>query len=462
MLNSLRGRLLILSAILLCGLMLLMGWLLTKFYYGSQISHMRDQLRLHSHSILAVADYRHGELKLPAVLADALFNQPDSGLYAQLVDAKNQKVWASVSAKELSSLGQDWAPAGEWRYSSASRTINGEVHRLFVARFGVQWGIPSTKTQAPEWNLILMEDMNPLFERVESYKKRIWVVLFVLSFLLVAIQLLVLKWGLRPLNLIAEDLTELQKGKQKNLTGIYPKELVPLTSNLNRLITTERNQRERYRNTLADLSHSLKTPLTVVSGIIDQPNITEKDKSELAEQIQRMTQTIQYQLQRSMMGGQSMATQKLEVSPMVRSVVNALSKVYADSGLMVTTELAPDCYFYGDENDLLEVVGNLMDNACKYGHGRVAVRTQNLNQGWSLIVEDDGPGIEQNMLQEILKRGVRLDSLTSDAQTGQGLGLALVKDIVEAIDAKLSVDRSELGGCRFTVTFKNFNEQNTN
>ncbi len=475
MLNSLRSRLLFYSGLLLSALMLLLGWAVVKLYYSSQLNELREQMRLHSHSILAVAEYQEpnhqhsdGRVVFPAAMAEPLLNSPDSGFYAQLVDQNNRVIWASRSAQRYPVLGQQTAPLGEWRYSTATRTkqdvSESQINEtLFVARFGIQWQ-PNVVT-----NLVLMRDMGPLLLRVEGLKHRLWVILSLLSAMLIGIQLLVLKWGMQPLKQLAVDLHALQQGKQAHLLGRYPAELKPLIANLNHVLETERNQRERYRNTLSDLSHSLKTPLTVANGVVEklQPKqpIAVQEKTELTQQLSRMSQIIQYQLQRSMLGGQSLAFSAVPVRPVIEAVSDALRKVYADKPVDIRHVFVDACEFIGDENDLMEITGNLMDNACKYGAGQVRVTTQHckpktnttLEDGrWQLIVEDNGQGIQAEQLHTVLQRGVRLDTLGEQANVhGQGLGLALVKDIVVALGAQISVTRSDLGGCRFAVTFPN-------
>ena len=479
MLNSLRSRLLFFSGILLSALMLLLGWAVAKLYYSSQLDELREQLRLHSHSILAVADYHDGAVHFPNALAEPLLNQAGSGLYAQLVDQKNHIVWSSVSAQGYPVLGQQNAPLGDWRYSTASRVLpdinnknKNQSETLFVARYGVQWQSDVVL------NLVLMQDMTPLLNKVAGLKQRLWVLLSALSLLLIGIQLLVLKWGLQPLKQLAIDLKALQQGKQAHMQGQYPAELKPLIANLNHVLETERHQRERYRNTVADLSHSLKTPLTVATGVVEtlfnKQQATAHDIQDLSQQLQRMSQIIQYQLQRSLLGGQSLVFNAVSVSSIVDAVSDALRKVYVDKAVSIETIYHHPCEFIGDENDLMEIVGNLMDNACKYGAGQVRVSTQKApthtdvvratntsgNTCWTLIVEDNGGGLQAEQLHAALQRGVRLDTLTdADQVTGQGLGLALVKDIALSLNAQLSVTRSELGGCRFAVDFPatNFN-----
>ncbi len=445
MLNSLRARLMLLTTLLLAVLMLGIGvWLYQSFYYA-QVNGLQERLRLHSYSLLALADYRSGKLWVPDYLPEERFNHTGSGLYAQILDASDQIVWRSLSAKELPPVSGSNAAPGEWRYSFAR--MQGEEY--MIARLGVNWG--NAGNNNPQFNLLMIENLHDFNRQLIDYRNSMDYALLTFALLLIVMQLLILRWGLAPLRRVSHDLEKLQRGEQADLTGEYPRELQPLTTNLNQLLQSERAQRERYRNMLADLSHSLKTPLAVMSGMVHQPQISDDDRQELERQINTMSERIRFQLQRAVSQAQSFSLQKVAVKPVAESLLGVMKKVYADKHLTLQLVADDDVFFLGDDNDLTEIIGNLLDNACKYGRRQVLISAHNTLSGWQLCVEDDGPGLAEEQHEHVLQRGVRLDTMTA----GQGLGLALVSDILALYDARLSIRESLLGGACFILEFEN-------
>jgi two-component system sensor histidine kinase PhoQ len=260
----------------------------------------------------------------------------------------------------------------------------------------------------------------------------------------------VLGWGLTPLRRLAAEVAAIEAGSTERLVGDYPAEVQPLTSNLNALLDGERSRRERVRNTLADLAHSLKTPLAVLRSA----STTEPGFARLVhEQTAHMEQIVNYQLQRSA-GGSHKLLQLVAVRPLVERLRDTLLKVYADRQLVVDVAIDSQVQFRGDERDFLEITGNVMDNACKYGRGRVWVSaTGGGSSPLSLVVEDDGQGIPAGERERILQRGTRLDQLGSGDGLGHGLGLAVAADIIQSYRGSLDIETSVRGGARVVLHF---------
>ncbi|MFT6824453.1 MAG: two-component system sensor histidine kinase PhoQ [Pseudohongiellaceae bacterium] len=271
------------------------------------------------------------------------------------------------------------------------------------------------------------------------------------------IQFFLMRWGLSPLHRMARDLKQIETGEKNQLAENYPQELQGVTNNLNVLIETERKQQERYRTTLGDLAHSLKTPLAVIAGIMQTLSTKKQDSSEqlaaVEEQLGRMNQIVSYQLQRAVHSNQSSAlARQVLVKPVVEKVLDALAKVYRDKSVCVATQLDSKALFYGDERDLLEVLGNVLDNAFKYSRGEVRITTNSESdefQGLEIVIEDNGYGIGEEKQEFVLQRGARADTLVQ----GQGIGLAVVTDIVSSYQGTIAVGSSELRGAKITMRF---------
>lgn len=440
MLNSLRARIMVSTAVLLTLMMSAVGvWLYQSFNFA-QMDSLKDKLRLHSFSVLALADVQHGQFRLPEFLPEGRFNESGSGLYARVINGSFEQVWQSRSADNIPPFEAVEVKAGEWFYSLARR---GD-HEYLLARYGVSFGLQKND----HFVLTVVEDLSALQRQLYIYRNSLILALGMFGGLLLLMQWLVLRWGLAPLRLVTAKLQRLQQGEESDLAGAYPKELQPLTSNLNQLLQNEQAQRERYRNQLADLSHSLKTPLAVITGLVSEPQLDEADRQELQAQAGLMDERIRFQLQRAVSQAGALSIHRTAVKPVLESLCSALTKVYAGRPVHIRLQCGAQ-QFGGDENDLMEIAGNLLDNACKYGNGQVAVSCGDLEHGWYLKVEDNGPGIATDRRAQILQRGVRLDTM----ETGQGLGLALVADILPQYRGQLSICGSALGGACFCVEF---------
>lgn len=441
MLNSLKVRLLIMTSAILIILTISGGFLLLQSFSVVQMKALKERLKVHSYSILAQVEFYNQQLLLDSKLSDQHFNQPNSGLYAIILNENHQRVWASISAMNLPNFSQTEIKVGQWQYSLAN---NGN-EQLFIARYGVDLGSGKNST----FNIVLLEDMHEINKDLTDYRNTLIILLCSTAIFLFLMQLIILRWGLKPLHQLSDDLKEIQSGEKDELAGSYPKELRPLTSNLNHLLKVEQNQRNRYRNSLADLSHSLKTPISVIQGILYKDTVNKEDLHYIQSQVSKMTNTIRYQLQRAVHGFQGLNINKIAISPMINAVVDAMYKVYADKGLSIKLTLDQECYFQGDENDLMEILGNLIDNACKYCKNNVAIKIEHSDHALVFYFSDDGAGIPALQREAILQRGVRLDTV----EAGQGMGLALVKEILDAYQAEIDVSDSMLGGACFKIVF---------
>ncbi|MEI9875990.1 two-component system sensor histidine kinase PhoQ [Enterobacter ludwigii] len=300
---------------------------------------------------------------------------------------------------------------------------------------------------------IVVVDTIPV-ELKRSYMVWNWFVYVLAANLLLVIPLLWLAawWSLRPL---AREVRELEEHHREKLNPETTRELTSLVRNLNRLLKSERERYDKYRTTLTDLTHSLKTPLAVMQSTLRSMRSSKLsvDDAEpvMLEQISRISQQIGYYLHRaSMRSGSALLSRELHpVAPLLDNLTSALNKVYQRKGVNISLDISPEISFVGEKNDFMEVMGNLLDNACKYCLEFVEVSARQTDNELHIIVEDDGPGIPRNKRDVVFDRGQRADTL----RPGQGVGLAVAREIVDQYDGKIETEDSLLGGARMEVIF---------
>jgi two-component system, OmpR family, sensor histidine kinase PhoQ len=445
--GSLRIRLFLASLVLLP---ILLGFSATTLDYAFRLSletAERDALRSQIYMLLGVAEPGHRSLEIPPVLAEPRFGELQSGLYAWLVDGLNQLAWQSRSA-DLIPVGV--LPGFQHAFSAgyrhfAKQSFNGDD--FFVMSYDTVWQI-SGREQS--YRFIVAHSQKDYKKVLSAYRERLVLWVLGLAGLLMVVQSLIAHWGLSPLRQLAQDLELVEAGASQGLTGLYPDDIRPVIDNLNKVLKTELALRERYRNTLSDLAHSLKTPLAVVRGQLAQPELKPEAGLHLIDdQISRMGMIIDHQLRRaSAQVTQNAARRPLELLPVLQRLATALQKVYAYKRIEIQISVPESLQLTADEADLMEVAGNIMENACKYGLGRVAISSRTEASEWVLEIADDGPGVPELLRQAILERGARADTATS----GQGIGLAVVVDILSSYGGGLTIGTSTWGGACFRVT----------
>ncbi len=442
---SIHQRLLLAASLVLTAFLGLTGLALDKAFRSAAGEALQARLYSSVYALLAAAEEGEaGALKMPPVLTDPRFNRPDSGLYARVVGQQTGYHWESASGvgRELGFVRR-MAP-GEAKIERVELPGNEAVMSL---NFGVVW--EDFNGRELGYTLMVAEDLAPQLEQVAAFRNTLMLWLGGAAVLLLLAQGLVLRWGLSPLRQVAEALTDIESGHSEQLEGSYPRELSPLTSNINSLIRHAQARQQRYRDSLGDLAHSLKTPLAILQGLADQADPVQREQQRLlSEQVGRMNQIVGHQLQRAAASGRTSLTRHLPVGKVVGRLADTLSKVYADKNVVWQIQIPETLGFKGDEGDLMELLGNLMENACKYCRGRVRVSGDLDGGRLCLSVCDDGAGIPADEAEAVLQRGHRADQ----QQPGQGIGLAVVMDILKAYGGRLEIGRSEaLGGAAITL-----------
>ena len=432
---------------------------LDRAFYEAAESALRERLQGYIFAYLAASDTtRSGVLIPPEVGPDPRFDRPaQTGLYAGIIGDKingmKNDQWRSPSAVDRDLPFNEELRAGVVSFSGPVHTTEGD---LFVLAQGVDWSADTQKKEDLHLTFYVAEDVHGLSEQVEVYRRTLAIWLGGIGVVLLLLLVAVLRWSLAPLRKVVVDLARVERGSQDHLGSTYPTELSGLTTSLNSFIDAERDRLKRYRNTLSDLAHSLKTPLAVMRSQLESGEEGENLRWTVLEQVGRMDEIVAYQLSRAATSGHQTFAAPLPIEPYAEEIVRSLEKVYAHKGVLCEFDIAPDARFHGDQGDLLELLGNLLENAFKWGQRRVLLSASVIpggtgrRAGMELVVEDDGPGLPEENIEHLLQRGVRGDERVQ----GHGIGLAIVQDILRAYKGDLAVTESPtLGGARFTVRF---------
>ncbi len=314
-------------------------------------------------------------------------------------------------------LGNDRSLQAELKGIHEDDEENAMTHSVAVNQYPATARMPALT--------IVVVDTIPI-ELKRSYMVWSWFIYVLLANLLLVIPLLWVAawWSLRPIEALAKEVRELEKHDRDSLNPETTRELKSLVLNLNRLLRTERERYDKYRTTLTDLTHSLKTPLAVLQTTLrslrTQKLNVEEAEPVMLEQISRISQQIGYYLHRaSMRGNSALLSRELHsVAPLLDNLCSALNKVYQRKGVNITLDVSPEITFIGEKNDFMEVMGNVLDNACKYCLEFVEISASQLDDTLHLYVEDDGPGIPESKRAIVFDRGQRVDTL----RPGQGVG----------------------------------------
>lgn len=445
---SLNARLLIAASLVLLAFLGMAGLTLDRAFRESALVAVRDRLQAQVYMLLGAANLAPSRaLVLPGTIPEARFSTPGSGLYAIVTDGDGRLIWRSPSL-----LGKTFSfpkppKSGEFHFEPIETTTDLE---LFSLSFTVRWEI--TPEIYRRYTFQVAEDQQTFTKQVEEFRRNLWGWLATSAIVLLGVQGFILHWSLKPLRRIARQVSEIEAGRCTELDGPYPRELQALTENLNALIQHSQKHLERYRHALGDLAHSLKTPLAVLHGGVENSHSDTELRATVQQQLEQMNRIVDYQLQRAAASGRIALVAPLPVAPVVRKVTDALAKVHAHKSLNFLQQVEAGAAFYGDEGDLMEILGNLADNACKWARTQVAIRIRTIptvhKTAWILEVEDDGPGIAPTQRQVILDRGERADATIA----GHGIGLAVVKNIVEEVyQGQLEIAESSLGGALVRV-----------
>lgn len=417
---------------------LLTSLALEQAFQDSARSAREERLLAQLYLLMAAAEAEEDRLVLPTELAESRLMFPGSGLSARIFDATGSTVWQSRSALDTAQPEAVYLSPGQFRVTERE---GGDGIGYLVAAFGVSW---ATGPIPVDYVFAVAEDLTALRREVAEFRASLWRWLGAMALLMLLALGLTLRWGLHPLRRVAAEVAAVESGRQQRILGVYPSELRALTDNLNALLTQERARHERLDHALGDLAHSLKTPLAVMSGVVSDSGVDAQGGRVLREQLARMGEIVEYQLRRARTGVAQVGrlAPRISVGRTVERLVASLAKVYRDKTVELELLLEGDPSFQGAEADLMELLGNLLDNAYKWCRGRVRVWAAQREGRLEIVVADDGPGIAAEEASRLMERGVRAD----ETAPGHGIGLAVARQIALAYGGSIEIVPGDLGG----------------
>nr|WP_153189789.1 ATP-binding protein [Stenotrophomonas sp. MYb238] len=456
--RSLQARQLLAASVGLVAFLALAGYALDAAFAGTARANLSERLKNYATSYAAGIDFtRDRSLYIREQPPDPRFDVPGSGLYLQVVMPGHSGNSMSAEGPILPDVSARMLEPREEIFEGPLpiTQIDGAPGEVYRYGMGLVWGGDGTPETEFPYTIYVLEDSRALGKQLRVFRSAVWFWLGVTGLILLLLQTLVLQWSLRPLKRVINELTKVQRGERERMSEMHPRELEPLTDSINAFIESERENLERQRNTLADLAHSLKTPIAVLRTQLDSGAGDGALREELDVQLQRMNNLVSYQLARAASSGHKLFSAPVPIEASAEEIVRGLEKVYASKGVLCEFELEPGVKFYGEPGDLQELLGNLLENAFKWARRRVLLTVRAIpcapgrRTGLELAVDDDGPGIAEENIAKVLQRGVRGDERVQ----GHGIGLSIVQDLIKDYRGELQVKRStELGGARFEVT----------
>ncbi len=440
--SGIQFRLATVTTLVLIGILTLAGWILDRSFRASTLAGVEEQLRLVIYSLMGMAHADALGIRVDE-LSEPRLSQPESGLYAAVWEPGTGREWRSPSALTTNvDKGPVEAVLGEFRFSE---TNAGGVPR-FMLSYLVIWD------DADESQLIFQAaaDQAPTLAIIGSFRRNLAWGLALVILLVIGAQILAIRWGLTPLRVMAEEVRALEEGRREGLSDNYPKELTGLRQNLARFIAHEHRRRTRYRHALEDLAHSLKTPLAVIrnalGGSVPADGERDGERGLIAEQLDRMEGVVTHQLSRATVAGPVVVSRPVDIARLAERLIRALKTAYSDRELAVEVRLPPALSVRGDERDLMDIFGNLLENAFKYTRSKVRISGQSGAMA-VMRIEDDGPGVDAAIRDDILNRGARGDQV----QPGQGIGLSVVSELIQLYGGAFRIGASPLGGASIEV-----------
>lgn len=444
--RSLRLRLLLAATVAIAIALSASGWVLAQLFARHTEAREFAELRNHQNQLIAGLEIAaDGTPHLVSQPADPRFEAPNGGLYWQIDDPtgsaqRSRSLWETELKLPIDDL-RDGIPHSHLIAGPANQTL---------------FAVERSLTLGPESNprtfrITVAVDRKDVDNATAEFRNVLLASLGTLGAALIAASLLQIQIGLQPLVRLRHALQRVHSGDTNSITGDFASEVTPLIADMNALLDRERKNNTQARERAADLAHGFKTPLTVLSAVARELERNERAQlaTEIKTQIDLMGRHVSRELARARtVGASPLRRNRTPVKASVDKIVAALSRITADRGLAWQVDVPHDAIFSGDENDLLELIGNLAENAAKWATSTVSIRARRHDQTLNLEILDDGPGIPEGTEAEVLMRGRRLDQTTE----GNGLGLSIVAKIVKSYSGTMRLERGQPSGLSVQIT----------
>lgn len=412
-------------------------WLLVSFnlqflaeeYIASRLKHDAETL------LSNVSFDTDDNLTIDVTRVDAIYNQPFSGHYYVIATEKGSMSSRSLWDETLNSVSLN---TGQQR-----NTIQqGPEHQsLLLVSIGY-------KKQGQPLTITVAEDLNPINKNIEQLQYWFAGIAFGMLLVLVILQIVILRLSLKPLDRIHDELRLLQQGQLDQLSTDSPDELQPLINEVNHLLTVMKQRLRRSRDSLGDLAHAIKKPLTVIQQITEKSDIPDTTKTTLIKQADDIYQLTDRILKRARLAGPRHTGALFSFTDDLPSLIKTLDMMYTNKSLQLSTDIPDNIICPVDREDMLQLLGNVLDNAYKWATKEITLSV-NINSELHICIEDDGPGADPEKINELSKRGIRLDEKIQ----GHGFGLAIAADVVTDYNGSIQFKQStDLGGFKTEIT----------
>jgi signal transduction histidine kinase len=395
--------------------------------------YLENGLRKESENLLVALVRGPSGLQLDERRISAAYQRPFSGYYFRI--DFDQGTWRSRSLWDLD-MPKPAAPG-----LSDSHELGPEGQQLLALR-------ADYRRLGQDISISVAQDYSPVregFRRMQQIGLGMGLVALILVLVL---QRVTVKRSLRPLERARQQIAQLQQGQRSQLDAEVPVELAPLVGQINHLLSHTEDSLRRSRNALGNLGHALKTPLAVLLSLASSARLEGLPdvREQMRAQLEHIQQRLARELNRARLAGDALPGAQFDCDAELPGLLSTLGMIHGE-GLLLERDVPPGLLLPWDREDVLELLGNLLDNACKWADCEVRLGIAPSDGGYRLWVDDDGPGIPESQRLQVLERGSRLDEQVD----GHGLGLGIVRDIVEAWGGQLALLQSPLGGLRVSI-----------
>ncbi|MCP3669028.1 MAG: sensor histidine kinase [Gammaproteobacteria bacterium] len=435
--NSLERRLqlgLALSLVVLMGILWVVG---NRSIHGLTEDFVVSRLEHDAESLLAALDLDSNHTRVRKNRISQIYHQPLSGHYyiIRLDD------------------GREFNSRSLWDHTlTIPKLASGESRRMHTAGPSGQslliWAEGFQK-RGQTITLAVAEDLNPIMGHRDQFKRNLALLALGGMLGLLLVQRMVVRRSFRRLEPVQKDIRRLAQGETGELSEDVPSEIMPLVQEFNHLLQLLEQRLERSRNALGNLTHVLKGPLHLLIQYFDNEDNLQDDRrrDEARIQAERIRQLMERELKRARLAGKGVPSQRFNPHKEIPYLVEVLQQIHQERSVEIHCQIATDVPAFGDREDMLELLGNLLDNAFKWATSKVSCAIS-LNNGIEIIIADDGSGLSSVDMDLLTQRGVRLDEMTE----GHGLGLAITKDIVKLYGGVMDLERSpSLGGLQIRI-----------